>query len=145
MCWIILTDKRKKKNVILRICFPKLEGYLQQESLFWRRRGFIEGRWGRGQEKVSKFWNLFIKACFSCLNLLVLVSVTVFITQPQCANKPHMFRLAPYLLSQDKVEMSILQEICDRVHTQTHSGRGWDLSYSYLFSSTQDAHKEGTQ
>lgn len=49
-----------------------------------------------------------------------------------------MFRFSPYLLSQDKVEMSVLQEICDRIHTQTHTvAEGGDVSSSSLFSSAQ--------
>lgn len=84
----------------------------------------------------------FIEACFPSVNLLVPVSVTVFITQPQCANKPHMFRFSPYLLSQDKVEMSVLPEIHDRTHAQTHTvAEGGGMSYSSLFSSTQDLHE----
>lgn len=52
----------------------------------------------------------FFSACFPCLNLSVPVSLTVFITQPPCANKPHMFWFFPYLLSQDKVEMSAARD-----------------------------------
>lgn len=52
----------------------------------------------------------FFSACFPCLNLSVPVSLTVFITQPPCANKPHMFWFFPYLLSQDKVEMSTARD-----------------------------------
>lgn len=52
----------------------------------------------------------FFSACFPCLNLSVPVSLTVFITQPPCANKSHMFWFFPYLLSQDKVEMSTARD-----------------------------------
>ena len=75
------------------------------------------------------------------------VSVTVFITQPQCANKPHMFWFSSYRLSQDKVGISVLPKICDSTHTQTHStlAEGGEVSYSSLFSPTEDLHQEDTQ
>ena len=110
-------------------------------------RGVHQGGARRGAEKGVSVLEPFIKACFSCLNLLVPVSVTVFIIQPQYANKPHMFRFSPYLSSQDKVEMSILQEICDRIHKYTHSGRGRGcvLLIFVFFNTAQGLHKEGTQ
>lgn len=53
---------RQKRNVTWRM-FPQLEGYLQQESLFWRQRGFIKGG-GRVQKKGVSIPEPFIKACF---------------------------------------------------------------------------------
>ena len=115
---------------------------------YFGRRGVHQGGGARrGAEKGVSILEPFIKAGFSCLNLLVPVSVTIFIIQPQYANKPHMFRFSPYLSSQDKVEMSILQEICDRIHKYTHSGRGRGrvLLIFVFFNTAQGLHKEGTQ
>lgn len=145
MCWIIQTDK--KRNVTWRM-FPTTWRLFAAGKLILEAEGFIKGRGSGGSaEKGVSIPEPFIKACFSCLNLLVPVSVTVFIIQPQCANKPHMFRFSPYLSSQDKVEMSILQEICDRIHKYTHSGRGRGcvLLIFVFFNIAQDLHKEGTQ
>lgn len=99
----------------MRICFPELEGTGNKKAYF--EGGRDSSRVGGGRRCLNS--GTFIKACFPCLNLLVPVSVTVFITQPQCANKPHMFRFSPYLLRQDKVEMSVLAEIRDRIHKHT--------------------------
>lgn len=80
----------------------------------------------------------FIKVCFPPLDLLVPVPVAVFITQPQCANKPHMFWFSSYHLSQDKVEISVLPEIHGSLHTNTQHtvAEGGEGIYSPLFSST---------
>lgn len=63
-----------------------------------------------GRRRCLHSGAFFFSACFPCLNLSVPVSLTVFITQPPCANKPHMFWFFPYLLSQDKVEMSAARD-----------------------------------
>lgn len=99
MRWILSPDKG-------RACAPRSPSLFSAGKL-QREEG---EEWQRGEEKVPTFWSLFFSACFPCLNLSVPVSLTVFITQPPCANKPHMFWFFPYLLSQDKVEMSAARD-----------------------------------
>lgn len=73
-----------------------------------------------------------MEVCFPRLDLLVPVPMAVFITQPRCANKPHMFWFSSYRLSQDKVEISVLPETRDSLHTQTHTqwqGAGMGLTH----------------
>lgn len=119
----------------LRICFPEHGGICSKKAYFGVGR--VQGGWVGGRRRCFNS-GTFIKACFSRLNLLVPVSVTVFITQPQCANKPHMFGFSPYRLSQDKVGISVLPKICESKHTVAEGG---EVSYSSLFSSTEDLHQ----
>lgn len=80
----------------------------------------------------------FIKACFSCLNLGSCVCDSIHNSALR-ANKPHMFRFSPYLSSHDKVERSILQEICDRIHGNiyTVAEGGMCLFIFVFFNSTR--------
>lgn len=50
------------------------------------------------------------------------MSVAACLAGPPCANKPHMLWFSPYLLSQDKAEMSTLPESGE---ANTHIRRGW--------------------
>lgn len=127
-CWVGASTLTKDESIFL-----DPGGSCQQENLRGRREVRRWQCWaGEGADILEPFFN----ACFPCLNPSVPVSVTVFITQPPCANKPHMFWFFCYLLSQDKVEMSVPQELHYKTHTDTHwqtegTGPCLDL-YSYL-------------
>lgn len=126
--------------------FEFQDSFSQTWRLFAAKRLWFRGYSLKIERKkvMSKCWNL-IKAYFSCLNLSVPVSVKVFIIKLQCANKTLMFGFSPYLISQDKVEINVLQEICDRIHTYTHSSRerGYYILIFVLF--IVRPHRQSTQ